>query len=183
MSRFNRHPSPAYRAFVETVREYAADEQEPGENVHRALADALSDELRDRFKTHWAVATTAETACLRRLITGADECTCNRSWINRERETVGNGEKPPHADHASLWLDADGDPAVFSMHVHHPGQQRISKTAAPDPEQRQRNGWFDIVQCAERWGLEIAVMPVSWYNAFSTVNIVFSPPERSLSTD
>jgi hypothetical protein len=54
----------------------------------------------------------------------------------------------------------------------------VSKTAALDPEQRQRNGWFDIVQCAEHWGLEIAVMPVSWHNAFVTVNIVFYPPER-----
>lgn len=38
------------------------------------------------------------------------------------------------------------------MHVHHPEQQRVSKTAVPDPEQRQQNGWFDIVQCAEQWG-------------------------------
>jgi hypothetical protein len=63
------------------------------------------------------------------------------------------------------------------MHVHHPAQQGVSQTA-PVPEQRQRNGWVDIMRCAEHWGLEIAVMPVSWDNAFSTVNIVFYPPER-----
>lgn len=65
------------------------------------------------------------------------------------------------------------------MHVHHPEQQRVSQTA--DPEQRQRNGWVDIRHCAEHWGVESAVMPVSWYNAFSTINIVFYRPELELS--
>jgi hypothetical protein len=182
MSRFNRQPSQAYRTFVETIREYADANQEPGEAVTRAIADALADELRERFKDHWAVTSTADTACLRRLITGADDCPCDRSWIDREVETVGVGDdpphKPPHSDHASLWLDANDEPAIYSMHVHHPAQQSVSQTAATDPDQRQRNGWVDIVRCAEHWGLEIAVMPVSWYNAFSTVNIVFYPPER-----
>jgi hypothetical protein len=63
------------------------------------------------------------------------------------------------------------------MHVHHPAQQWVSQTAA-DPEQRQRNGWVDIVRWAEHWGVEIAVKPVSGDNAFSTINIVFSPPDR-----
>lgn len=180
MSRFNHHPSSEYRAFVETIREYA-DDQEPGENVRRAIADALENHLRERFQNAWKVDSTADTACLRRLITGENECNCDRSWVDRERETVGEGDdpphKPPHSDHASLWLQ-DDEPAVYSMHVSHPELQLVSKTAEPDPEQRQRNGWFDIVQCAEHWGLEIAVMPTSWYNAFSTINIVFYPPER-----
>lgn len=182
MNRFNRHPSPAYRAFVSTVQEYADDDQEPGEDVRRAIADALEDELRERFKDYWTVDGTADTACLRRLITGEDECSCDRSWVNRELETVGEGDdpphKPPHADHSTLWLDENDSPVVFSMHVSHPEQQLVSKTAEPDPEQRQRNGWFDFVELAEHWGLEIAVMPTSWYNAFSTINIVFYPPER-----
>lgn len=46
MSRFNRYPSPEYRAFVEKVQEYADDDQEPGENGRRAIADAFSDDLR-----------------------------------------------------------------------------------------------------------------------------------------
>lgn len=65
MSRFNRSPSPAYREFVSTVQEYADDDQEPGEGVSRALADALSDELRERFEAYWKVESTADTACLR----------------------------------------------------------------------------------------------------------------------
>ncbi len=113
---------------------------------------------------------------------GEDECSCDRSWIDRELETVGKDEKPPHqpphSDHASLWLDEDGEPAIFSIHVYHPEIQSVSKTA--DPEQSQRNGWFDIVECAKHWGLKIAVMPISWYNAFSTVTIVFYPPRSWL---
>ncbi|UPM44853.1 hypothetical protein [Halocatena salina] len=163
MSRFNRSLSPAYQAFVSTVQEYADDDQEPGEGVRRAIADALEDELRERFKNAWKVDEQAEKPCFRRLITGEDECSCDRSWIDRELETVGKGErpphKPPHSDHASLWLDEDGEPAIFSIHVYHPEIQSVSKTA--DPEQSQRNGWFDIVECAKHWGLEIAVMPTS----------------------
>ncbi len=180
MSRFNSNPSPEYRAFVETVREYADGDQEPGEGVRRAIADALSDELRERFKAAWKVDRTVDTVCVRRLITGEDECNCDRSWIDGERETVGEGDKlphkPPHAVHSTLWLDEDDEPAVYSMHVYHPEIQMVSETA--DPDQRQRNGWFDIVRCAEHWGLEIAVMPTSWHIAFSTINIVVYPPEQ-----
>lgn len=169
-----------WSASSETVREYASDDHEPGEGVRRAIADALSDELRERFKAAWKVDERAEKPCFRRLITGEDKCNCDRSWIDRELETVGKGDKPPHSpphsDHASLWLNGDDDPTVYSMHVYHPEIQSVSKTA--DPEQRQRNGWFDIVECAKHWGLEIAVMPTSWYYAMSTVNIVFYPPER-----
>ncbi len=79
MSRFNRHPNSAYRAFVSTVQEHADDDQEPGEGVRRALADALSHNLRERFNDYWKVDETADTACLRRLITGEERCNCDRS--------------------------------------------------------------------------------------------------------
>ncbi len=84
MSRFNRTPSPAYRAFVADIQEYADADQEPGENVRRAIAEALEDELRQRFKDYWEVDERAERPCLRRPITGANECTCERSWIDFE---------------------------------------------------------------------------------------------------
>lgn len=70
MSRFNRNPSPAYRAFVEEIQEYAEANQEPGEGVRRAIADALEDDLHGRFKGAWNADDTADTACFRRLITG-----------------------------------------------------------------------------------------------------------------
>ncbi|WP_330633637.1 hypothetical protein [Halocatena halophila] len=87
MSRFNRNPSPAYREFVETVREFAARDQEPGENVRRAIAEGLEDHLRERFKNAWKVDERADTACFRRLVTGEDECNCDRSWIDRNEES------------------------------------------------------------------------------------------------
>lgn len=169
MSRFTRSPSPAYRAFVTSIQEYADDDQEPGETVTRAIADALSDELRERFKDYWEVDRQAEVPCLWRLITRENECTCERSGIDQERERIGSPGKPPHsppyAAHATLWLD-DGKPVLYSMHP------------SPPHTEPQRNGWFELGRFAQHWGLEIAVMPVSWYKAFSTVNIVFSPPER-----
>jgi hypothetical protein len=76
----------------------------------------------------------------------------------------------------SLWLDAN-ELVVFSMHISHPAQQRVSQTAA-DPEQSQCNGWVDIVRCTEHWDVEITVMPVSWDNAVSIVTIVLYPPEQ-----
>lgn len=60
------------------------------------------------------------------------------------------------------------------MHVYNPELQVVSKTAS---DQQQRNGWFDIVAFAREWGLEIGVTPYSWYNLFSTVNVVFYAPE------
>lgn len=182
MSRFNRHPSPEYREFVETVREYAESEHDPGEDVYRALADALEEDLRAGFQSYWGVDEQSDgPACIRRVITGDEECRCasTRSWEDRELEQVGARDDPPHSapysDHASLWL-ADGEPVLYSMHVHHPELQLVSKTAAPEGE-RRRNGWFDLLHFAEHWGLEIGVTPWSWYNAFTTTNIVFYSPE------
>ncbi len=95
MSRFNRSPSPEYRSFVESIQEYIDDDQEPGEGARRAIADALEDHLRERFKNAWNVDERAETPCFRRLITGEDECSCDRSWIDRELESVGEADEPP----------------------------------------------------------------------------------------
>jgi len=37
---------------------------------------------------------------------------------------------------------------------------------------------FDVFEFASEWGLEVSVLPKSWYNIGSTVHIVFYPPER-----
>jgi len=181
MSRHNRHPSSEYSEFVQVVQEYAAADHEPGESVTVALADALEDHLREKFKSYWGVEEEAPTACIRRVITGESECSCTstRSWVDRERETVGDRDEPPHApphrDHATLWLD-EGEPVLYSMHIYGPESQTVSRTAAPDDE-GVRNGWFDILNFAREWGLQAAVTPFSWYYMSSTVNIVFYSPE------
>lgn len=180
MSRFNSTPSPEYRVFVEEIEAYASADHDVREDVFTTVAEALADHLCERFKNQWGVDEEAETTCIRRLITGEDTCLCERSWTNRELEQVGKHDNPPHsppyADHATLWLD-DGEPALYSMHIYPPEFQVVSKTAAPEGE-RRRNGWFDIVAFAEAWGLEVGISPHSSYNAFSTINVVFYPPER-----
>lgn len=183
MNRFNRHPSAEYKAFLQEVREYANADHEPGEDVLRALADALSDDLREGFCRYWGVKEEADgPACLRRIIAGEDECTCTgtRSWVDREKETVGDRDEPPHSapheDHAELWLSEDGNAVLYSMHVSALEHSSVSRTAAGDGEQI-RNGWFDLLEFARQWGLEIGVTPWSHYHAFSRVNIVLYSPE------
>jgi len=185
VSRFNRHPSAEYSAFLQAVRDYASDDHEPGEGIYRALADALEDDLCERFRSYWGVDAEADgPACIRRVITGDDECSCTstRSWKDRELEQVGAREEPPHkppySDHATLWLDESGEAVLYSMHIYGPEQEVVSRTAAPEGE-RRRNGWFDILRFAEAWGLEVGITPFSWYNQFSTINVVFYAPEWS----
>jgi len=98
---------------------------------------------------------------------------CPHSPLEVDTDPEGPPHAPPASDHATLWLDADtGEPAVYSMHVY-PGN--IERLDAADPPYNQ---WFDVFQFARKWGLEVSVLPKSWYNLGRTVNIVFYPPER-----
>jgi hypothetical protein len=183
MNRFNRHPTKEYSEFKKTVQAYADADHEPGEDVNRALADALSDDLREGFCRYWGVKEESDgRACIRRVITGETECTCSdtRSWVDREKETIGDSDDPPHSapheDHAELWLSEDGDPVLYSMHVSSLEVSSVSKTAAGEGSQLW-NGWFDVLEFAQRWGLELGVTPWSHYHTFSRVNVVFYSPE------
>ena len=177
MTRHNPVPSPEYLEFVETIQAFAHEHGET--EATRALADGLEDALQKRFRDYWGVDERANTACFRRLITGDEECTCDRSWEERELERIGDRDDPPHtpphSNQPTLWLAA-GDPVVYSMHLYTPEVQAVSKAAAPAGRQI-RNGWFDLFEFATAWGLELAMTPVSWYNPFSTVNVVFYSPE------
>lgn len=53
MSRFNHYPSAKYSEFRQAVREYAAADHEPGEDVFCAVADALEDAQREHFQNYW----------------------------------------------------------------------------------------------------------------------------------
>jgi hypothetical protein len=70
-----------------------------------------------------------------------------------------------------LWLDEDGNPALYGMHVY---QGNIEMRASDDPP----DSWFSIVGFAEHYGLELSVLPYSWYNFGRTVHVIFYPPER-----
>jgi hypothetical protein len=58
------------------------------------------------------------------------------------------------------------------MHVY-PGNLKPA-----DSDRLRRSLWFDLVTFADRWGLELSVLPRLWYNPESTVHVVLYPPER-----
>lgn len=172
--------SDEYRALEAAIKAYReADDLPPQDDLWRVLGNLLAADLRNRFQNRARVDQPADTACIRRLITGEDKCACaeTRSWVDREQEEIGARDdpshKPPHSDHPTLWLDEDGEPAVYSMHVYPGNVLNYLPSTTADPDQQRRNGWFDIINWAEHWGLEVDVDPVSWYNPFSTVNVVF----------
>ncbi|GAB3327785.1 hypothetical protein GCM10027355_32280 [Haloplanus salinarum] len=178
--------SDEYRALEDALKTLQdGAELPPQDDPWRVLGSLLAPDLRDRFQNRAGVEQPADTACIRRLITGEEDCSCadTRSWVDREREQIGTRNdpphQPPHADHAALWLDGDGEPAVYSMHIYPGNVLNYTPSTTADPDQHQRNGWFDIVNWAEHWGLEVDIAPISWYNPFRTVTVLFYPPERN----
>jgi hypothetical protein len=39
--------------------------------------------------------------------------------------------------------------------------------------------WFGVFEFAAEWGLEVSVLPKSWYSLGSAVQVGFAPPERN----
>jgi hypothetical protein len=174
-------------AAVETYLDHEPDDP-AWSDIWRALATIVGEHQRDAFVDAFDLDRPADRPCIRRLITGEDECQCRetRGWEERELETIGARDdpphSPPHADHATLWLD-EGRPAVYGMHVYPGNIEMVTPSRTADPEQRRRNGWFDLFEWAGEWGLEVSIMPKSWYYLGSTVHIVFYPPERYQSAE
>jgi hypothetical protein len=177
---------PEYRHLKEAIHDYLDDEPDDPQwqDIWRALAAILGEYQRDAFVDAFDLAEPAERPCVRRLITGEDECSCldTRGWEERELEQIGARDepphKPPHSDHATLWLDEDEQPALYSMHLYPGAVEMMTPSRTADPDQQRRNGWFDICDWAAEWGLEVGILPKSWYNIGSTVHIIFYPPER-----
>lgn len=182
-------PVPSWDEF-DQLREAVLDylDHEPSDpawdDIWRALAAIMGEHQRDAFMQAFDLEAVAEKPCIRRLITGEDECTCHetRSWEERELETIGARDEPPHSpphhDHATLWLDENDDPALYGMHVYPGGVEMVTPSKTADTDQQRRNGWFDIFNWASEWGLEVGILPKSWYSLGSTVHVVFYPPER-----
>jgi hypothetical protein len=182
-------PVPAwdeYDQLKEAIHDYLDHEPDNPQwnDIWRALAAIMGESQRDAFVDAFDLAQPAETPCIRRLITGEESCTCQqkRDWKQRELETIGARDDPPHAppyrDHSTLWLDESGDPAVYGMHVYPGNVEMVTPSKTADPDQQQRNGWMDITRWAREWGLEVGFLAKSWYNLGSTVHVVFYPPER-----
>lgn len=157
MSRFNHHPSREYTQLVGEI-ESSLDELGVTETT-TAVADALEETLREGFKRGYNVdGTTDGSACVGRLVAGWNGC--NHGMRRKGDDSDTPPHKPPHADHADLWL-RDGEPAVYSMHLYDVQTKEIR----------------DLLEFADRWGLEIEIHGSSWYYANRTVHIVLYPPE------
>ena len=150
-----------------------ADPSDPKwRDIWRGLAAMLGKYQRDAFLEAFELTAPAETACIHRLITGAEACPHRADSTAASGPPEGPPHSPPGDDHATLWLDADDEPALYGLHVY-PGN--IERLDAVDPPY---NRWFDLFDFAAEWGLEVSVLPKSWYNLGSTVHVVFYPPER-----
>jgi hypothetical protein len=160
-----------YNQLEQAVHDYLdhGPEDPTWNDIWQALAAIMGECQRDAFLEAFELDEPAETACIRRLITGESECP--HSPLEADDDPQGPPHKPPASDHATLWLD-NGEPALFSMHVY-PGN--IERLDAREPP---HNLWFDLFEFAREWGLEVSILPKSWYSLGSTVHVVFYPPER-----
>lgn len=177
--------SDEYHALKDAIEAYrTAPDISERDDIWRALGNITAPVLREQFKSAHGLDRPADKACIRRLITGEDECTCSEtiSWADIEKEKIGKRKEPPHSpphhDHAELWLDTNGDPAIYSMHVYVGNVMSYLPSKTADPKGNRRNGWFDMVNWARHWGLEIYFSPSSWYYPFAMVNVRFYPPGR-----
>lgn len=169
-------PVPAWDEY-EQLRDavHAYLDHEPDDpawaDIWRALGAILGEYQRDAFLEAFDLDEPAETACIRRLITGDTECRHSPAEDDRAPDPDGPPHAPPASDHATLWLD-DGEPALYSMHVYPGNIERL------DAQEPPHNLWFDVFEFAAEWGLEVSILPKSWYNLGTTVHVIFYPPER-----
>lgn len=168
-----------YRRLREAVHQYLDhDPDNPAwDDIWRAVGAILGEYQRDAFIDAFGVAERADHACIRRLITGEEECVhtlepdAGKSLFGPMDEEEPP-HKPPGSDHATLWLDENGEPALYGMHVYPGNIEQLESTKPP------HNMWFDLFEFAKQWGLEVSILPKSWYNLGSTVHVVLYPPER-----
>jgi hypothetical protein len=168
-------PVPAwdkYRRLHQAVQDYLDHEPEdPAWNdIWRALGAIMGQYQRDAFAQAFDLDEPAEQACIRCLITGEE---CPHSPLEADSDPTGLPHSPPADDHSTLWLDdKSGEPAVYSIHLYPGSVERL------DSQEPPHNPWFDIFEFAAEWGLEVSILPKSWHNLGSTVQVVFYLPER-----
>jgi hypothetical protein len=162
---------PEFKTLRDAVEAYLAHEPpDPSyKQVTQAFAAMLGEHYRQKFTTAHGLSEPAETACIGRLIDGRERCPHN--VVAQDDDPNAPPHSPPGDDHSTLWLNENGDPVVYGMHVY---QGNIEMRASDDPP----DSWFSIVGFAEHYGLELSILPYSWYNFGRTVHVIFSPPER-----
>jgi hypothetical protein len=161
---------PEYERLRDAVEAYLAhDAPDPTyKHISQAFAAILGEHYLKKFVRAHGLAEPAETACIGRLIDGCDECPHN--VVEQDDDPNAPPHAPPGDDHSTLWLDEDGDPAVYGMHLY---QGNIEMRATDPPD-----SWFSIFEFARHYGLGVSVLPYSWYNYGRTVHVILYPPER-----
>jgi hypothetical protein len=94
---------------------------------------------RDAFIEAFDLDGPAETACIRRLITGGDRVPAFS--LEADEDPQGPPHRPPASDHATLWLD-DAEPALYLMHVY------SGNIGMLESEEPPHDLWFDIFDFA-----------------------------------
>ena len=157
----------ALRDAVEAYLEH--DPPDPSfRHLSHALGAILGDHYRQKFMQAHGLERPADTACIARLIDGRDECPHN--VVAEDDDPNAPPHAPPGDDHSTLWLDEDDDPAVYGMHVY---QGNIEMRATDPPD-----SWFSIFEFARHYGLELSILPYSWYSFGRTIHVILYPPER-----
>ena len=135
-----------YDQLREAVEDYLGHQpDDPAWNdIWRALGAIMGEYQRDAFLEAFDVDERAENACVRRLISGEEECL--HSPLEADDDPDGPPHAPPASDHATLWLD-DGEPALYSMHVY-PGtlsglrrRSRRTTSGSTSSNSPRRGGW------------------------------------------
>jgi hypothetical protein len=162
---------PEYEQLRDAVEAYLAhDAPDPSyKHVTQAFAAILGEHYREKFRRAHGLSEPAETACIGRLIDRREKCPHN--VVAQDDDPNAPPHSPPGDDHSTLWLDEDGNPALYGMHVY---QGNIEMRASDDPP----DSWFSVFEFARHYGLGVSVLPYSWYNFGRTVHVIFSPPER-----
>ncbi|RJX47520.1 hypothetical protein, partial [Halonotius pteroides] len=157
--------SKEFEMLKEAVENFIEPELPEGAtSIERALARILWEDRRDRFAEAHGLDGVADKACIARLIDDdLDECPHGHASSHDSRMLH---HKPPAADHSTLWLDDNNDPALYSMHVY-------STDLDAHLEDKPHSRWFDIVGWARENRLDVQTRN-SWYNP-STTQIIFQP--------
>jgi hypothetical protein len=162
---------PEYDQLREAVDTFLAhDPPNPRyETIWRALGPLVAEYLQEQFVAGWHLSEPADKACLARLIDGPDECP---HTLDSPDDPHAPPHSPPSSDHATLWLDEDGEPVVCGMHVY-PG----NINALDDPT-ATGSTFYEVFEFAAEYGLDCQALPISWYNPGRTIHLVLYPPER-----
>ncbi|ESS10467.1 MAG: hypothetical protein A07HR60_02482 [uncultured archaeon A07HR60] len=164
---FEPPPWAEYQQLRQAVTDYMDHDPADPEwaDIWRALAAIMSAHQRERFVQTFDLENPADKACIGRLIADADSCPHTSDTQDQELP-----HSPPCAENATLWVDDTG-PAVYSIHVIPDSMGRLqSGTPAQD-------SWHSIHEFATEWGLRESILPTSWYDVGSAVQVVYMAGE------